>query len=418
MRGRQLGKKPALLIASLGLWLLVAPMSFGYHDSKMWTNDILCGLLLIIFGFSAWFWFKKWQILASVFVGLWLQLAPLFFWAPESASYLNDTCVGMILMILAFSLPGISDEEKGEESPPGWSFNPSSWGPRSVTVFLALIAWFLARYLASYQLGYIHEIKDPFFGDGTVKVISSSVAQMFPVSDAGLGAFGYSLEFFLGLVGSSRRWKTMPWVSAFFGLMVIPAGMISILLIVAQPVLVGAWCGICLLIAACMLVMILLTIPEMAATVQILLKAKKKRHFWTVFWKGDSSAPVARSKPLKRKGTSELGFTLPWNLFLSVLLGISIMCSPSFFGDLHPASDSNYMVGPLLIAISVISCCEITRSLRFINVVLALGLILSAFFLKGLTNLGCMSNVVTGILICLLSFPRGKIREKYGSILK
>ncbi len=411
-----MGKKTSLLIASLGLWLLVAPMSFGFACSKMWANDLLCGFLLIIFGFCALKSIrKKAVILLSALVGLWLQLAPLFFWAPESASYLNDTFVGMILMILALSSKELAGQDKGEETPPGWSFNPSSWGPRSVTVFLALIAWFLARYLASYQLGYIHDIKDPFFGDGTVKVISSSLAKGFPISDAGLGAFGYSLEFLLGLIGSAKRWKTMPWVSILFGMMVIPAGMISILLIVLQPLLVGAFCGICLFIAICMLTMILLTIPEMAATVQILLKAKKNGCFWSVFWKGDLSNAVSPSKPIERNFTSEFGFTVPWNLFLTALLGVWVMLSPSLFGDLHPASDSNYIVGPLLIALSVISFSEIARSLRFVNILLGCGLVLSAFLLKGLTPFGFMSNLASGILICALSFPKGKRRECYGS---
>jgi uncharacterized membrane protein len=411
-----MGKKTSLLIASLGLWLLVAPMSFGFACSKMWANDCICGFLLIILGFCAIQPIgKKAAILLSALVGLWLQLAPLFFWAPESASYLNDTFVGMIVMILAFSSKELVGQDEGEETPPGWSFNPSSRGPRSVTVFLALIAWFLARYLASYQLGYVHEIKDPFFGDGTVTVISSSLAKGFPISDAGLGAFGYSLEFLLGLIGSAKRWKTMPWVSILFGMMVIPAGMMSLLLIVLQPLIVGAFCGICLFIAVCMLIMILLTIPEMAATVQVLLKAKKNGHFWSVFWKGDLSNPLAPSKPLARNLTSEFGFTLQWNLFLTAILGVWVMLSPSLFGDLHPASDSNYVVGPLLIALSVISFSEIARPLRFVNILLVCGLILSAFVLSGFSRLGFMSNLASGTFMCALCFPKGKQRELYGS---
>ena len=409
-----MGKKGPLVVISLGLWLLVAPMSFGYHPSSMWMNDMLCGFLLICLGFFAMQTAKKWLIKGAAFIGFWLQLAPLIFWAPEAASYMNDTLVGMALMLLAFSLPGLCDEEKGEENPAGWSFNPSALGPRGVTVFLALIAWFLARYLASYQLGYIDEIKDPFFGDGTLKVISSSVAKMFPVSDAGLGAFGYSLECLLGLIGSSRRWKTMPWVSVFFGMMVIPAGMVSILLIVLQPVLVGAWCGICLLIAVCMLVMILLTIPELAATAQLLLKARKNRNFWSVFWHGDLSLPAPVVSPIQRNCISELGFTIPWNLVLTALLGVWLMCSPYLLENAHPAADTNYIAGPLLVAISIISFSEVIRSLRFVNVLIALGLIVSSFVFSGFSSLGWVNNLIVGVLIAVFSFPKGKRKERYG----
>ena len=206
----------------------------------------------------------------------------------------------------------------------------------------------------------------------------------------------------------------MPWVSIFFGLMVIPAGMISILLIVLQPLLVGAWCGICLLIAVCMLVMVLLTIPEMAATVQLLLKSKKNHCFWLVFWHGSSGFAELPLEPIQRTCTSELGFTVPWNLLLTALLGVWLMCAPSIFGDLHSASDSNYVAGPLLVAISVISFSEIVRRLRFVNLAIAIGLICASFLLPGYTTYGFINTLVVGVFISLLSIPKGKMHERCG----
>lgn len=400
-------KKESFLVAALGLWLLVSPMSFGYVDASMQANDFISGLILIFLGFSALASRKMIFLKLSPLVGLWLQLAPLIFWAKDPSAYLNDTLVGMILMLLVLSSRCFSDEEKGEENPPNWSFNPSSLGPRRVIVFLALIAWFLSRYLASYQLGYIHTVEDPFFGDGTLKVISSSVAKFFPVSDAGLGAFGYSLEALLGLIGSSRRWKTMPWVTALFGLMVIPAGMISILLIVLQPVLVGAWCGICLLIALCMLIMVLLTLPEMAATVQLLLRARKNGEFWSVFFNGDrSSKSFFALKAVEKGFPSKYGFELPWNLLASICIGVWFMVSPYLFGDLHPASDANYVAGPLVIAISVISFSEFARSLRFTNLLISCGVVFSSFFLEGLSPLGFWSNLLASLALFTITFSK------------
>ncbi len=407
-------KKESFIVAALGLWLLASPMTFGDECSKVCINEIVCGLLLMLVGFLSLLTEKKAIFKISALIGLWLQMAPLLFWAPEAVSYLNDTLVGMVLMLLVFSFPGISDVEKGGETPPNWSFNPSDLGPRRVSVFLALIAWFLARYLESYQLGYIDTVEDPFFGDGTLKVISSSIAKMFPVSDAGLGAFGYSLEFLLGLIGSSRRWKTMPWVTVFFGLMVIPAGMISILLIVLQPVLVGAWCGICLLIAVCMLIMVLLTIPEMAATIQLLLRAKKNRMFWSVFWRGDFSSPASKVQPIKRNGTSRFGFTISSGLVVSLLLGVWLMFSPSVFGDVHPAADSNYIAGPLLVAISFIAFSEVVRSFRFANLGISALLILSTCLLDGFTTLGFFNNIFVSLFVSLLVIHRESKRERYG----
>lgn len=410
--------KASLLISALGFWLLAAPVTFGYKSSKMCISDPISGVLLIVVGFLACKTGKKAFYCLAALIGLWLQFAPLFFWAPEGASYLNDTIVGMLVIILSFLLPGMmgADKEEGGETPSGWSFNPSEWGPRVITVTLALVCWFLARYMAAYQLGYIHEVYDPFFGTGTTKVISSSVANMFPISDAGLGALVYSLEFLLGWMGSDRRWRTMPWLAGIFSLMVVPAGVTSILLIVSQPVLVGAWCGLCLVTAACMLVMILLTIPEMVAVFQLLYQAKKSgKGFWKVFWKGDPEASLAvPAQPVERKGFSRFGFTCPWNLLLSIPLGVWLMCAPSVLGLVHPAADSNYIVGPLLIAFSIISMSEPARNLRFVNLLLGVFLFSAPYFLAGFTSMGTMNNLIVGILAVLLSLRKGKILEKYG----
>lgn len=410
--------KVALLFSALGFWLLVSPVTFGYKDSKMWMSDPISGLILIAIGFFAYATEKRVFCLAAIVMGFWLQLAPLVFWAPDAISYLNDTLVGVLTIVLAFSLLGVrgSDKEEGSETPEGWSFNPSDWGPRIVTVSLALVCWFLARYMSAYQLGYIDYVYDPFFGDGTTKVITSSVARMCPVSDAGLGALVYSLEFVLGWMGGNRRWRTMPWLAGIFGLMVVPAGVTSILLIISQPVLVGAWCGICLMTAVCMLVMVLLTIPEMVAVFQLLYQAKKTgKGFWRVFWKGDPAAILAKkAQPIARKGFSEFGFTCPWNLLLSIPLGVWLMFAPSVLGLLHPASDSNYIVGPLLVTFSIISMSETARSLRFVNFLLALFLFSAPFWVAGFSSSGMTNNLIVGAIVALLSLRKGKILEQYG----
>jgi len=216
-------------------------------------------------------------------------------------------------------------------------------------------------------------------------------------------------------MGSSRRWRTMPWLAGVFTLMVVPAGMTSIVLIVLQPVLVGAWCGICLMIAACMLVMVLLTIPEMVAVFQVLRAAHREgRGFWKVFWGGDSlvgcDMPAASHG---REGFSRFGFTCPWNLVVSIFLGIWMMCAPAILGDMHPASDSNYIAGPLLVAFSVISMSEPARYLRFINTILGVFLIVAPYVLSGFSVHGIWNNLIVGALAILLSFRSGDIQGKY-----
>src|SRR3546814_5840121 len=85
---------------------------------------------------------------------------------------------------------------------------------------------------------------------------------MFPVSDAGLGAVVYSLEVLMGLMGDHRRWRTMPWMVAGFGILVIPLGMAQVILIMLQPIAVGTWSTLALASAAGMLLMVTLSIDE------------------------------------------------------------------------------------------------------------------------------------------------------------
>lgn len=125
-------------------------------------------------------------------VGTWLQFAPLFFWAPTAAAYINATLVGALaitLSILVPMMPGMAHHmammQPGPDIPPGWTYNPSTWHQRAPMIGLAFVGWPLSRYLAAYQFGYIDRIWEPFFGDGTVRVLTSEMSKMWPLSDAG-----------------------------------------------------------------------------------------------------------------------------------------------------------------------------------------------------------------------------------------
>jgi hypothetical protein len=95
-------------------------------------------------------------------------------------------------------------------------------------------------------------------------------------------------------------------------------------------------------------------------------------------------------------------------------IGVWLMCSPSFFALEHPAADSNYVVGPLLVAFSLISMAETARFLRFVNMALALFLFFSVYQFPGFSQLGSINTVVMGVLMILLSFRKGKIIQSYG----
>lgn len=169
--------------------------------------------------------------------------------------------------------------------PPGWDYNPSSWPQRIPIVIIAMIGVGIATYLGLYQLRVIDSVWEPFFGDGSKKILNSKTSKILPVPDAILGAFSYLVDALAGVIGGTRRWKTMPWIVIVFGLAIGPLGLVSLLLVVLQPVLYQSWCTLCLTSALISVVMIGPAIDEMLASLQFMQRAKRSGHsLWKVFW--------------------------------------------------------------------------------------------------------------------------------------
>jgi uncharacterized membrane protein len=234
---------------------------------------------------------------------MWVMLAPLAFWAPTPAGYLNDTLVGMLIVgfaVLTPPEPGVAPLAAltGPVTPPGWSFNPSSWTQRLPIIALAFVGLQISRELAAYQLGHIDGVWEPLFAggpdpkNGTEEIITSSVSQAWPVPDAGLGAYTYALEILTGVIGSQRRWRTMPWLVLLFGVMIVPLGVVSIFFIIIQPIWIGTWCTLCLIAAAAMLVQIPYSLDELVATTQFLWRASRRDRL--VLHADDGRRPVFR----------------------------------------------------------------------------------------------------------------------------
>jgi uncharacterized membrane protein len=179
------------------------------------------------------------------------------------------------------------------EVPPGWSYNPSSWSERLPLIGLALLGTLIAGYLALYQTGVIQSVWDPFFGQGTKTILKSSVSRILPIPDAALGAIGYVLDAVSGAVGGRQRWRTMPWIVIVFGFAVGPLGLVSILLVILQPVLFHAWCTLCLASAAISIAMIGPAMDELLASLQYLRREHDHgRALWPAFFWGTHSGSV------------------------------------------------------------------------------------------------------------------------------
>lgn len=406
-------------ILFVGLWLIASPGAFGYYsDEVARNNDLICGILAIAFGIYSLTRLKVWAAWMTCLIGVWLQIAPLVFWAKEPANYLSDTLSGVLLIAFAILIPRLPHEHEDDapKTPSGWSFNPSAWEQRFPVIAMACICWFLARYLASFQLGYNITVWDPIFHDGTRQVLTSKVSHSFPVADAGLGAFSYTLETLLGCVGGVKRWRTMPWIVIFFGILVVPVSVVSIVLVILQPVAVGAWCSICLLIALIMLIMATIAVSEVVATVQFLHWSTKKGHgFWRTFLKGGAIPEGRASKQKDDDYNVLIGVSPNTNLVISVLIGFGLMLSPAIFAMHQVVADNIHIIGALTITFSTLAMSEVLRLCRFINAILGAYLILAVLYLDVTTVAGEWWLLLAGLFLVILCFRRGTIEEKYGS---
>jgi hypothetical protein len=336
-----------------------------------------------------------------------------------------DTFVACLAITLSILVPGIPGragiDMPGPDQPPAWSYNPSSWIRRWLGIALSLFGFFISRYLAAYQLGYIDHVWDPFFGDSTQKVLTSVVSKSFPISDAGFGSVAYLLEALSGFMGDRARWRTAPWIVVLFAILVLPLGVTSITLVIMQPVIVGAWCGLCLIAAVGLLTSVPLAVHEVIAMGQFLNATKKqKKNFWNVFWMGGSVDGAGAADPDrtnfslgKRWIASVQGVTVPWTIAIQLVIGAWLMARP----DLIPASTAtancDHVLGALVITAAAVATAEVTRTARFINVALGLLLIASAAVFAVHLSVVFFSEIVSGAILIFVSVPKGEILERY-----
>ena len=446
----------------LGIWLITSPFTFGFISPE-WTpsaqvlqvtterglpapamrnqwlaiSDIVSGALVVLFSLlslprrSAW-----WAQWANTVVGIWLLFAPLIFWAPSAAAYANDTLIGCLVIsfaVLVPMMPGMSMEGMayGPDIPPGWDYSPSDWLQRLPIIAFAVIGFFISRYLSAYQLGHIPGVWEPFFTsatptkNGTEFIVTSSVSQAWPIADAGLGALTYALEALSGAMGGRNRWRTMPWMVTMFGVLVVPLGAVSIFFIIIQPILLGTWCTLCLIAAAAMVVMIPYSLDEIVAMGQYLVDVHRQhrswRTLWRAFWHGGTMAGGRRAEqsefdlplPAMAREMIRGGVNYPWPLVLCVGIGVWLMCTRLIFGTEGAMANSDHLIGALVITFTFAAFAEVGRSVRFINLPFGAWLLIAPWVLQGATAVAAVGSVIAGVLLIVLSLPRGAVYSRY-----
>jgi hypothetical protein len=165
--------------------------------------------------------------------------------------------------------------------PPGWRENPTAWPKRVRLIALASLGLCVASYLTLYQLGAFASVWDPFFPNGSAKVLSL----MEPLPDAALGAAAYLAEIVLSLIGGEDRWRSGPWTVLALGLVIACGAAVSVALVIVQPVVAGAWCTLCLASAAVSFAIFLFGYKEPLAGLGYLMHVRDSGgSAWRALW--------------------------------------------------------------------------------------------------------------------------------------
>ncbi len=418
----------------LGFWLASSPPAIGVAPSWLAWSDVVCGIAVMILATLALSQRNPAVRWMAAGIGIWVMAAPFVFWTPSAAAYLNGTLVGALIFALAVGPPPEPGptplaSATGPSLPVGWSYNPSSWTQRVPIIALAAIGLVISRNLAAYQLGHVDSVWDPFFAggpdpkNGTEEIITSDVSRAWPVPDAAVGGLAYALEMLTGVVGSKRRWRTMPWLVLLFGLLIVPLGVVSITFIVIQPIVIGTWCTLCLIAAAVMLVQIPYSLDELLATLQFLARRRKKGcSVMRVLLFGDTddgSDDASRQDEFSRppmtvvRGMVGGGVSLPWTLALSAAIGIWLMLTRITLGADGGMANADHLIGALVLTTVAIASAEVARSVRYLNVLWGIALIACAFVFEASTAQQ-VAAVVCGLLLAVASLPKGAVRETYG----
>jgi hypothetical protein len=186
---------------------------------------------------------------------------------------------------------------------------------------------------------------------------------------------------------------------------------------------VGAWCTLCLVTAAAMLIMISPAMDEVIATCQFLMASRRAgRPFWRTFFFGaalpgesEAAQPVLRCTPAMEIA-SAVGLTsVPPQMVICAALGVWLMAAPAVLGYAGTAAGNDQLLGALVVTFAVIGIGEVARAARLINIPFAVWLCVAPWLLPGATMPSTVSAVITGAALLVLSVPRGTVTDRFGS---
>jgi hypothetical protein len=103
-----------------------------------------------------------------------------------------------------------------------------------------------------------------------------------------------------------------------------------------------------------------------------------------------------------------------WARVVNICLGIWLMSAPAVLGYAGRAADNDHISGPLAAAAAVIALWEVTRSLRWMNGLVAAWLILAPWVLQYDSTKAVVNSVAVGVLMFCCAMVKGEVKGRYG----
>ena len=108
------------------------------------------------------------------------------------------------------------------------------------------------------------------------------------------------------------------------------------------------------------------------------------------------------------------GVSLPWNLALAALIGLSLLFTRITLEVDGNMAHAHHVIGSLVLTVVSIAAAEVARPVRYLNILLGAALMAAPFmFAAGIT--ATIASVALGLGLIALSMRRGPIRERYGN---
>jgi hypothetical protein len=108
------------------------------------------------------------------------------------------------------------------------------------------------------------------------------------------------------------------------------------------------------------------------------------------------------------------GVSLPWNLALAALIGLSLLFTRITLGADGGLANAHHVIGSLVLTVVSIAAAEVARPVRYLNILLG-AVLMAVPFMFGASPTATVVTVALGAGLIALSIRRGPIRESYGN---